>query len=247
MSILRDWSEEGATPEELSLLKASKGEEPSAAARSRTLAALGLGTVAAATTISSTTTAAVATTTVGAGAIAKLGVVLVVAAAAAGGFAWHSRTPVATVHAPTRAAPTAIVASPPETPAVSTAAPSEPDVAANAPSLHPSAGATAKIRAAPEASSDTLSQEVAALEKAHTALAQHRPDAALKALDRYRAQFPNGALSSEETVLRVQAALARGDKTDAAALADKLRAAHPDSPYVRRVEDLVSHDGTDKP
>lgn len=71
-------------------------------------------------------------------------------------------------------------------------------------------------------------------------MAAHDPDAALRALDRYHAQFSGGALSSEETVLRVEALLMRGDKSSAVALANSFTAAHPDSPYARRIHDLVA-------
>jgi outer membrane protein assembly factor BamD (BamD/ComL family) len=93
---------------------------------------------------------------------------------------------------------------------------------------------------APAASTDDrLAGEVTALERAHQALAAHNHEAALHLLDRYRTQFPRGALASEETVLRVQALLASGDRAGAQALADAHSAAHPDSPYGRRLEDLV--------
>jgi len=84
----------------------------------------------------------------------------------------------------------------------------------------------------------SLAQEVAALERAHK-LATHDPDAALRELDRYHARFPGGALAAEETVLRVEALLARGDDRTARVLADAFSTAHPESPYARRVQDLV--------
>jgi hypothetical protein len=40
-------------------------------------------------------------------------------------------------------------------------------------------------------------------------------------------------------VLRVQALLARGDNERAVAVADQFAAAHPDTPYARRVLELV--------
>jgi hypothetical protein len=238
MNGIRDWANEGATPEELALLAASRSERPSAAARSQTLAALGLGTTIAATM--TTTTSAAATTAGSAfGVVAKLAVVLVVAGGAAGGVAWHETHKAEKVVSakPTRTVPVPVVA--PPAPVTAEPAPDgAPTEEASPPAVHVVPGPSGRPR--PAASSDTLSLEVAALEKAHAALAAHDPDAALRALDRYRARFPGGALSSEETVLRVQAAVARGDKRNAAALADKLRADHPDSPYVKRVGDLVS-------
>jgi outer membrane protein assembly factor BamD (BamD/ComL family) len=86
-----------------------------------------------------------------------------------------------------------------------------------------------------------LSLEVAALERAHQALGQHDADGALRELDRYRALFPNGTLASEQTVLRVQALLARGDVPAAQRLAQPYMAAHPNSPYARRIQELMAH------
>ena len=93
---------------------------------------------------------------------------------------------------------------------------------------------------APVAAS-TLAAEVAALERAQTALAAHDAPGALRALDHYEAAFPSGRLVREETVLRVQALLARGDADAARALAERFFAAHPDSSYARRVRELL-HD-----
>jgi hypothetical protein len=243
MSLIQDWAEEGATPEERALVAASRSERPSASARTKTLAALGLGTVITATTVTATTTAA-ATTTGGIafGTIGKIVAIVLIVGGASGGFAWHASQQAKRVvasPAATRAA-AAVPTEPAPAPApaleVSAANPGE-SIAA------PRAASAAAVRAhpAPSSSSNTLSLEVAALEKAHAAIAAHDPAAALRALDRYRAQFPGGALSSEETVLRVQATLAQGDKSNAAALAKEFRATHPDSPYGKRVGDLVSN------
>ena len=88
---------------------------------------------------------------------------------------------------------------------------------------------------------DGLSQELTALQLAHEAVAAHEPEEALRLLETYRARFPHGALASEETVLfRVRALLATGERIRAHALADAYAAAHPDSPYSRQLEKLVS-------
>jgi hypothetical protein len=103
-------------------------------------------------------------------------------------------------------------------------------------------GAQARAGQPPAQGPDTdesLSHEVAALELAHRALNVHKPDAALRLLDRYRFRFPHGLLSSEESVLRVQALLASGHRARAQALADGYSAAHPNSPYSQRLEALV--------
>jgi outer membrane protein assembly factor BamD (BamD/ComL family) len=94
-------------------------------------------------------------------------------------------------------------------------------------------------QARPVSPSDQLAREVRALELAHRALTEHDPRAALARLDRYRAQFPGGSLSSEAAVLRAQALLASGDRAGAQAVADSFSAAHPDSPYASRLKEIV--------
>lgn len=84
-----------------------------------------------------------------------------------------------------------------------------------------------------------LARELRALERARQALAVHKAGEALRLLDRYRAQFAGGVLGSEETVLRVQALLATGDREGAQALADTYSVSHPDSVYARRLKEFV--------
>jgi hypothetical protein len=87
------------------------------------------------------------------------------------------------------------------------------------------------------ASADALTRELKALETVQALLRD--PDAALRLLDRYQAQFPHGSLSSEATVLRAQALLAKGDRAGAQGLVDGYCSAHPDSPYAKRLKALV--------
>ena len=90
-----------------------------------------------------------------------------------------------------------------------------------------------------EGSAGQLGGEVQALEFVQRALAAHNASAALKQLDHYRVEFGSGALRSEATVLRVQALLMSGNRGAAQALADAYSAAHPDSPYARRIQDTL--------
>ena len=57
--------------------------------------------------------------------------------------------------------------------------------------------------------------------------------------DRYRAAFATGKLAPEETMLRVRALLARGDRQRAVGLAQAFVSAHPDSPYAARIRAIV--------
>jgi hypothetical protein len=85
----------------------------------------------------------------------------------------------------------------------------------------------------------TLSDEVGALQAARVALANQDPGAALASLDRYKARFPSGRLAPEATVLRIEALVARGDRSQASALANQLEASSPDSPYIERIESML--------
>lgn len=260
MSDLRRWFEEGATAEEISLLETSQRERPPADARDRTLMALGLAAAVtttatasttaaaattAATTTAATTTAATATaaTTTGAAVVATTGgltvLTKVLAVSMLGGIvaggvvvrASHRQKVVPSTHA-------SVASSTHERTIVESANREFPSPPASNVVGPVSFGPPARS-ALPASTEDRLSREVSALELAHRALADHNPESALRLLDRYRASFPAGTLASEETVLRLQALLATGERTRAQALADAYSTAHPDSPYSRRLEDLV--------
>ncbi len=96
-----------------------------------------------------------------------------------------------------------------------------------------------EARPAPTAAGPTLSDEVAALQVARAALADHDSSAALAALDRYKNRFPSGRLAPEATVLRIEALVQRGDGAAASALADRFESAHPRSPYIARIHSIL--------
>jgi hypothetical protein len=237
MSDLRRWTEEGASPEETDLIHASRRERSSETSRRRMLAAVGLG-------VTTTTTAAAATgassaaasgAAAGASILAKLGIGTVLVALAGGGALWATRTPRST--AAIGGAPPAASAEPPEPTAALPHGPSETtetaQPVADAPlenTKHPKPGAKSQ-----------LSIEVSALEVAQRALA-HDGRAALRALDRYHAQFPHGSLAAEETVLRVRALLRLGEVDQATTLANAFSARYPESPYARRMQALIHGD-----
>ena len=77
------------------------------------------------------------------------------------------------------------------------------------------------------------------LEEAQRALAAGDPARALRVCDRYQAAFAAGKLAPEETILRVRALLARGDRQRAVSLAQAFVSAHPDSPYAARIRAIV--------
>jgi hypothetical protein len=135
-------------------------------------------------------------------------------------------------------APTSLSAAP--APSASPA-PRAPAPAPGSPSAPPTPPAPAPL---PPTAESTLAEEVAALETARTALADHDGAAALRALDGYRARFHHGTLFAEETVLRVQGLRAEGADAKAAALVDAFCAAHPGSSYVGRLRQLVRRAGS---
>lgn len=245
MSDLRRWSEDGAMPEELRLIDAARSERLSDADRARMLKRAGIGAaVGAAAAASGTANAA----TGGFSLLAKIVVGVFICGAAAGG-AWKLTRPLAppaaTRSAAAPSASTAIAATSAETAPTTSgdeAAPAEAPSSSSSPEPTAAAAGSSAARLRPTASgaaSVSLSDEVTALERARKALASQSPEAALRELGKYDKRFPRGVLSSEQTVLRVQALLARGDVDKAIAVADQFAAANPDSPYARRVQELV--------
>jgi hypothetical protein len=234
MSELRRWSAEGATPEENALLDAGRRVQPSARAWARAQA---LGAGAAVAALSATAPVAAATKS-GMTLLSKLLLLSlvgggVVASAIAVRAAHRPTVPAARVELPSPRSQSPERARPEQFPV-------EPPAASVsvAVSAVPSGGLAPPPRP-PVSSSDPLSREVEALELAHRALAEHNPARALGILDRYRAQFPEGRLASEATLLRVQALLAIGDRAGAQALADAYSAANPGTPYARRIKEIV--------
>jgi hypothetical protein len=89
-------------------------------------------------------------------------------------------------------------------------------------------------------SAPTLSDEVAALQVARTALTAHDSAGALAALDRYKSRYPQGRLAPEATVLRIETLIERGDRAQASALAERFEASNPKSPYAERIRSILS-------
>lgn len=86
---------------------------------------------------------------------------------------------------------------------------------------------------------DTLEAELALLEPARAALEKKDAAAALVAIGKYDAKFPRGSMRTEATLIRLEALLAAGRRTDAEALGKKL-SAQTDSELVRtRVKRLL--------
>jgi hypothetical protein len=232
MSELRRWSQEGASGEEALLLEASRGERAPSRARARTLAALG---VAVGGTTVATSTAVAATNATAKGGMTLLMKIAAVSVLTGGVVAGG----VAVVHSTrAKAPPTPVAVVEPR--AAEPPAEAVPSVAAPTPPQNAAAPEHANHPAAPRPSSttDVLAREVKSLETVQ-ALVGRDPDGALRLLDRYQVQFPHGSLASEAIVLRTQAHLAKGDRAGAQALVDGYCSAHPNSPYAKRLKELV--------
>jgi hypothetical protein len=238
VSDLRRWSEEGASAEEVSALDALRRERAPAKVVGLVLA----GGTAAATTAAAATASAV--TKSGLTGVVKVLAVLLLGGGTAGWVALHVMRPAEKVASQTtmqveRAAPAESSRSASPVPVGSDSTAMVP-VAPPAP-LVPVVQAPIHSGQRPRADS-RLSREVAALESVQNALTERNPEVALRLLDRYAANFPAGALSSEATVFRVRALLLRGDRAGAQAIVNTYSVAHPESPYAKRLRGLLGEE-----
>jgi TolA-binding protein len=114
-------------------------------------------------------------------------------------------------------------------PAASTLAADE--ASAQAPSQPPAVSAPQR--------SDTLAEEIVALDEARSALRDRQPARALAAIDDYARRFPGGMLGQEAAVLRIEALMAKGDRAEAARFGRRFLAAYPASPLAPRVRTML--------
>jgi hypothetical protein len=217
--------EHGASETELALLRAGALEEPSAVARQRLLASLGvsgaLASAALAQSAGAQGSAQIAAAGAGGGALklaaAKLGVkglVLALGSAGVVGGVW-----VATQLPPRHVAERA-------------------PVHASAPDAPPAQRAEATARsfnARAERRASTLAGEIARLDQARQLLRGGDARAAARVLDQYTAEEPLGALRQEANVLRIDALWQLGDIERARRLSRAFLGAYPASPHAERV------------
>lgn len=191
------------------------------------------------------------------GPAAKVGLASIAVGLAAGGFALRGETRVAASQAASSASVVAIASAPPAAPEASIDAPPEasikapPEASINAPPPAPSPPlppshkpppprreplGAAVASAAPEPPSEP---EVALVARAHRALSSS-PATALTLCDEHQARFAHGELAPEREVIAIGALAALGRRDDARARADRFRASHPGSAYLRRIEVVLS-------
>jgi hypothetical protein len=235
---------------ERDMLLAGRRDGPSSARRRAITAGLGVG-------MASTLTVASAAKAAAAGA-AKAGVphsvswlsqlvrapwtvggALGAAAIAAGVSLWPAAPSSPTTVSSTLTAPLTKPAPPgPPAPRVDEPAPTAPRPAQfQAPSLAASRG-PAPPDAAP-AAAPSLADELALLETARAALVRGEPRRTLSVLDEHARSFRRPRLTTEASVLRIEALVASGDRPRAARLGKDFLAKHANGPYERRVRSLI--------
>jgi hypothetical protein len=225
--------DEGADELEMELLRSVRADAMPDGSRRHILATLGIAgaVVTTSTTAASSIVASKAGVFKGASAVVAKWVAVSALAGLGSAGVWVARTHMSArevdLSAP-KAIETSVAPNEAPSPAIAPAAEEQPKVAPAAREPR-NAGPT----------SPSLSNEVAALQVARTALAGHDPGAALAALDRYKSRYPAGRLAPEATVLRIEALVERGDRAQASALADRFEAANPKSPYADRIRSIL--------
>ena len=99
--------------------------------------------------------------------------------------------------------------------------------------------APAKPRPETQRAPATLTEEVAALDAARSALAAGNPKGALAQLDRYDSKLRGARLRTEALLLRSEALAADGRKAAAAELAREFLSTYPNSPLADRARALA--------
>ncbi len=116
-----------------------------------------------------------------------------------------------------------------------------PSAAAKSTGPVPRESSRAPVPSAPhdEPGALALGAEVALLDEARSALARGDANAALASLARHDREFPGGFLGTEAEVVRIQALLASGRRTEAKSRGDALLAREPNGPQARRVRSIL--------
>ncbi|HMJ12586.1 MAG TPA: hypothetical protein VK524_14275 [Polyangiaceae bacterium] len=248
------------------LFEAARSDGPDLQARRRARQALGIG-VASTAVLATTKAAGAASAEIGAAGSSAAGSVWsgtlgmfakVAAVGVTGAAVWiavdQARTPDEPISVTAEPARHETRARPP-TPKVVTTVPVAPPASAHA---LPTASAPEHVRApgpkrsepktparraqpAPSASekTDTLSPEIAVLDEARKQLLNGDSAHALQQLETYRTRFATGRLTSEATVLRVEALARSGQRESAERLGRSFIAANPNDPLVDRVRAIL--------
>jgi hypothetical protein len=84
----------------------------------------------------------------------------------------------------------------------------------------------------------SLAAEVAMLDAARKAAAAGDPDTALRLIDRYQYEFPEGELAADAEVVAIEALAAKGERDDLARRVARFLARHPNDPHAADVKRL---------
>jgi hypothetical protein len=236
--------------EQRALLRAAREVRPRAKTRDRLLAGLGLaglssllGSSASAGTLSAASkfSAAVAKVftvkagiVVGATALASGAMVVGVTEYAQPDVPSPAATTTASISPRPRPRPSAI-----PVPQTSASAVALPPLALPSAQTAPPAKPSAK---AEDGERSEIADELALLDGARTDLARGQPASALQKLTSYRRRYPNGTMSGEAQVLRIQALRASGERERAAAEARSFIAAHPNTLLANRLRRWLEED-----
>jgi TolA-binding protein len=106
---------------------------------------------------------------------------------------------------------------------------------------------TETARHAPQAhvaqpAASTLSEQVAALDRARAALDARDGAKARKLVDAYETEYPGGAFTQEAEVVRIEALSRDGNRAEAERAGKRFLAAYPKSPHAPRVRLLLGYD-----
>jgi hypothetical protein len=87
----------------------------------------------------------------------------------------------------------------------------------------------------------TLAAQVSRIDTARVAIASGDYDEAMRLIERYHDDFPDGALAPDADVVALEAAAAKHDPAEVARRAQSFLARYPNDPHTARVEWLAHH------
>jgi hypothetical protein len=93
------------------------------------------------------------------------------------------------------------------------------------------------------ATPSTLAEQVSRLDTARVAITSGDYDEAMRLIERYHDDFPDGALAPDADVVGLDAAAAKDDRAEVGRRARSFLARYPNDPHTARVKWLADHSG----
>jgi outer membrane protein assembly factor BamD (BamD/ComL family) len=87
--------------------------------------------------------------------------------------------------------------------------------------------------------SSTLAAEVARIDAARSASANGKHDEAIRLIERFHRDFPEGALAPDADVVALEAAAAKHDRAEVERRAARFLSQYPGDPHAARVQGLA--------